>query len=363
VLLCDWLPPEFGAVGQYTLASARQLAAHGGEVTLVGLTSKESGERSDVLIEGTLTIKKVHRPSYDRSAWLRRATWTVVTNIALVKAAWEKLQTCDEIRFTGSPPYLVHFVMPIAWLLGKRTRYRITDFHPECLIAALGREPVWLKPLKAFTNFWRRRVSVVEVLGEDQRRRIVECAVQSERIVLVRDGSPVECGAHVVAVNPPAVLRGRAIVLYSGNWGIAHDVHTFVEGFSLFCADYPGAAGVWLNATGKRADIVQQLLADRQLPVSRTNPVPLEELPGVLAAADVHLITLTDAFVGYVLPSKVYACVESGRSVLFVGSADSDVHLVCSTRMAPARYRRVDVGNPEGVRQALVELLAGKMHV
>ncbi|HTL75150.1 MAG TPA: hypothetical protein VL654_02460, partial [Casimicrobiaceae bacterium] len=275
----------------------------------------------------------------------------------------EKLRTCDEIRFTGSPPYLVHFVMPIAWLLGKRTRYRITDFHPECLIAALRREPAWLKPLKALTNFWRRRVSVIEVLGEDQRRRISECGVESERIMLLRDGPPVKCGPHVVAAQSPPVLRGRAIVLYSGNWGVAHDVDTFVEGFALFCAEHPDAAGVWLNATGKRADIVQQLLEARQLPFSRTKPVPLEQLPGVLAAADVHLITLTDAFVGYVLPSKVYACVESGRSVLFVGSADSDVHLVCSTRMALARYRRVDVGNPEGVRQALVELLAGKMHI
>ncbi len=39
-------------------------------------------------------------------------------------------------------------------------------------------------------------------------------------------------------------------------------------------------------------------------------PVPLEQLPPLLIAADVHLITLRDAFVGYVLPSKVHACIE-----------------------------------------------------
>ncbi len=56
--------------------------------------------------------------------------------------------------------------------------------------------------------------------------------------------------------------------------------------------------------------------------------MPLERLPGVLLSADAHLITLKDAFVGFVMPSKVYACLEAGRPLLFVGSADSDVDLL-----------------------------------
>jgi len=36
--LCDWLPPDFGAVGQYALADARR-AEEGSAVTLGGLPS------------------------------------------------------------------------------------------------------------------------------------------------------------------------------------------------------------------------------------------------------------------------------------------------------------------------------------
>ena len=39
VILADWLPPDFGAVGQYMLLRARSLAEGGQDVTLVGLTS------------------------------------------------------------------------------------------------------------------------------------------------------------------------------------------------------------------------------------------------------------------------------------------------------------------------------------
>lgn len=358
VLLCDWLPPDFGAVGQYALVSARQLAGHGRDVTLVGFTSTDFGDQTESFGEGALTVRRVYRPSYNRSAWLRRAYWTAGANITLIRAAWRELRSSDEIRFTGSPPYLLHFVMPVALLLSKRTRYRITDFHPECLIAAIGREPLWLKLIKALTIFWRRKVDLIEVLGQDQHRRIAECGVPNERIVLIRDPSPVKFFPDIAAAAPPPILNGRSIVLYSGNWGVAHDVATFVDGFSLFCAQYPQKAGVWLNATGKRADLVQRLLTERGLPHARSKPVALDQLPRVLLAADIHLITLSDAFLGYVLPSKVYACVESGRPVLFIGNKESDVHVVCSERLPPSQYRRVDVGDAEGVRQALSELLA-----
>jgi hypothetical protein len=252
---------------------------------------------------------------------------------------------------------MLHFVVPIALVLGKKTRYRITDFHPEGLIAALGYTPWWVRPISAITNFWRRRVDVVEVLGEDQRRAIVRSGVSPQKVDLVRDPSPVQFSETMIPTPVPEPIAGRAVILYSGNWGVAHDVDTFVLGFKRFCEVQPKRAGVWLNATGKRADIVANRLQELDLPYARTKPVPLEQLPNVLLAADIHLITLNVAFVAYALPSKVYACVASGRSVLFIGSPDSDVHLVCSTNLPQAAYRRVDVGDVEGVSRAISELL------
>ena len=52
-------------------------------------------------------------------------------------------------------------------------------------------------------------------------------------------------------------------------------------------------------------------------------------LASLLVTADAHLITLSDAFVGFVAPSKVYGCIESRRPILYVGSDRSDVDLLC----------------------------------
>ena len=67
-----------------------------------------------------------------------------------------------------------------------------------------------------------------------------------------------------------------------------------------------------------------------------------------------HLVTLKDAFVGFVLPSKIYACVDSGKPVLFVGSAESDVDLIA--RAAAEGYWRVPCGDVAGFAAALERL-------
>ena len=87
----------------------------------------------------------------------------------------------------------------------------------------------------------------------------------------------------------------------------------------------------------------------RSLPFVRGAPVPREQLASLLVTPDAHLITLSDAFVGFVLPSKVHGCIASGRQVLFIGSAASDVHRLCTERMR-VPYRRDRCGRRRGLR-------------
>jgi hypothetical protein len=146
------------------------------------------------------------------------------------------------------------------------------------------------------------------------------------------------------------------ILLYSGNFGVAHDHETFVAGYRQHHRQGSGRVALWLNATGARADRVAEALLRENLPFHRSRPVPLELLPRLLVTPHAHLITLRDEFVGYVLPSKVYGCLQSGRDVLYVGSPRSDVHLLATRDLPPERYRQIDVGDPAGVASSLEEI-------
>jgi hypothetical protein len=360
VYLCDWLPPDFGAVGQYSLLFARQRATQGGDVVLAGLSSTADSVEEERPGEGRLRIVRRRASTYDRADFRTRALWTARTDLGLVWAVRRELRAADEILFTGSPPFLIQLLVPLNLLLRKRLTYRITDFHPECLMAEMEQVPVLLRLFHRWTVALRRRVDRFEALGEDQRKRLLEIGIAPGRIVLKRDPSPVEIPPGTPPLDRPAELSGYAVLLYSGNFGVAHDHETFVEGYRRHHREGSGRVALWLNATGSRADRVEEILRREGLPVHRGRPVPLEQLPRLLVTPDAHLITLRDGFVGYVLPSKVYGCVQSGRGVLYVGSPASDVHLLCEREIPPERYWRADAGDPAGVFQALEEI--GRLH-
>jgi hypothetical protein len=347
VYICDWLPPDFGAVGQYAALFARQWAREGWAVTLVGLTSGPSKRQAaEPLGDGSLEVLRIHRHTYKKQKFIARLGWTVASNILLLAAAFREMRRADTVLFTGSPPLMVHFIAPLNLLLRKTLIYRITDFHPECLIAERGHSGLILGLLLRTTRFWRRRIDRFEVLGLDQARRLAKSGISESRIRLKRDPSPVVFAPDIVPLPLPNELRNApGVILYSGNWGVAHDENTFIEAYARYFQQSKRGLRFWLNATGAKADRVERELRARGVPIYRSNLVPLEELARLLIAVDVHLITLRDSFVGYVLPSKIHACIESGKRILFVGSETSDVHLLASHGLAPDKYCRVDVGD------------------
>lgn len=361
VYICDWLPPDFGAVGQYAVMFAREWAKSGWAVTLIGLTSRQSRrEAAESIGIGTLEVIRIHRPAYEKQKLADRLIWTISSNLVLVGAAFSFMKKADAVLFTGSPPLLLHFIGPLNLIIKAKLIYRISDFYPECFIAKQGRAGFFTNLLFRLTCFWRRRVDMFEVQGLDQARRLADIGIPEERICLKRNPSPVVFSTQILPLSLPDSLRaGPGVILYSGNWGIAHDEDTFIEAYSeYFHQSRHGPLRFWLNAVGSKAHRVESELRRRGVFVYRTSSVPLEQLPQLLLAADVHLITLRDAFVGYVLPSKVHACIESGKRIIFVGSEASDVHLLASEALPPGGYRRVDVGDVDGLVKVLQNMEA-----
>lgn len=349
--ICDWLPPDFGAVGQYSLIFARELAAEGQSVVLAGLSTQGHEETEMACGKGHLKIIKIPARTYNKTSFPTRMAWTLKVNTRLVLGLWKEMRAADEILFTGSPPLLLHWIAPANLLLRKRLVYRITDFHPECLIAQRGRASWWLNAIYRVTLFWRRRVNMFEVLGEDQRERLREIGIEEERIRVKPDRSPVVIDETTEPLERPTLEPRNALLLYSGNWGVAHDYDTFLQAYRRHHREGSGRVVLWLNAVGAVVQPVEAFLREERLPYRPGSPVPIDKLANLLATPDSHLITLADAFVGFVLPSKVHGCVASNKPILFVGSERSDVHRLCLG--SGSFYQRVPVGDVAGCAQAL----------
>ena len=107
---------------------------------------------------------------------------------------------------------------------------------------------------------------------------------------------------------------------------------------------------------GSAVGAIEEELKRRELPYSRGETVPLDQLANLLVTPDAHLITLSDAFVGFVLPSKVHACNRIAPAYTLISAA----HVLTSThsvrRRLTAPYFRVEVEDAKGCWRALEEL-------
>lgn len=349
IIVCDWIPPAFGAVGQYMDQRARAAAAAGGRATLIGL-----GETPSTETRGELTIVRLAAPPVDKQApVLMRGLWSLSTSLRLLGAARracrEGPREACEIVVTGSPPFLAYLFILYNRLVWRRTLvYRITDFYPETLFAA-GHFP-WLRPISGLFHRLRRAATRIEALGEDQRRRLAEGGVPADRVVVVRDASPIVDWSRRAPVARP-FPSDKVILLYSGNLGVAHDIDTICQAYERHVREGSDRVRLWLNGVGGRVETLRAFCAARGLPLHHSPPAALEDLPEVLRACDGHLVLLGAPFWGYVLPSKIYACLELDQPIFYVGPTQSDVHLLSQGRQGG--YFQTEPGDVDGCAAAL----------
>ena len=228
LILSDFLPPDFGAAGAYALADARRWAQEGRQVTLIGLSASQGGLSN----EQGLSVRRL-RVSRRPVGISARARWMARVYPRLLMAAMAPLKAVDEVVFGAGLPYFELCLMPLIMRGGRRFVLRLTDFHPECLIAAYGHaSPPGLAYLQHAVSAARQRVDRIEVGGDDQRRRLLEQGMTGAQIVVRRDGLPIPGIGPEVRPQPlPASLRGHVVLLYSGNLGRAHDVTTLCEAY------------------------------------------------------------------------------------------------------------------------------------
>lgn len=343
IIVCDWIPPAFGAVGQYQLAAAREAARAGRPATLIGLGAVAEVEEEQFDSGATLRIIRLAAKPVKKGKLLVRGIWALKMNARLVKRTLAALRKGDdaEIKVTGSPPFLSYLLIALNTLfLRRRITYRMTDFYPETALAA-GKARLLAPALPVF-RWLRRRVTTLEVLSECQVRRLVEAGIPRGRISVVRDGSPVDFSKPITIPERP-FPEGTVTLLYSGNLGEAHDVETFAEAYRRHIQSGSNRVRLWLNATGTKKEHLENFCRAHGLPIHVTPPVPLADLPGVLASAGMHLVSLGRPFWGYVIPSKVYGCIESGRPILYIGPEESDVHMLTRNLPGSASVRNGDV--------------------
>lgn len=115
---------------------------------------------------------------------------------------------------------------------------------------------------------------------------------------------------------------GKLTVLYSGNFGLAHDVATIMQVIQHLRQDH--RFQFVFAGGGARQSTLRQLCGDGDFPNVTFRPYcKSEHLSANLGGSDLGLVTQLPQTIGSIVPSKIYGIMAAGRPILYVGPKDA----------------------------------------
>ena len=326
LLLNEYFPPDTSATARMAEAVAQALARDHEVVVLCGRPSYDPLERhSHYLLRreqrGNVLVERVGSTAFPRFRMTRRlSNYLSYLLLAIPRALMIR---ADVVLAMTDPPVAGIAGALIARLKRRPFVYNIRDLYPEMALSGkIVRPAPWVRFWETLHRWALRRATRVIVLGDDARDRIISKGVPEERVVVVRDGASLGSNGASVDHSVTREVRSgfRFVVLHAGNLGFYGAWQTVLGAARLLNGD--GAGFVFVGDGAMRREIEERANgcdAIRFLPFR-----PAAEVPYVLAAGDVHLVTVRRGLEGVVVPSKLYSILAAGRPVLVLAPENSD---------------------------------------
>lgn len=354
LLLNQFFWPDTAATGQLLSDLAEHLATSGETVDVICGSANYGGSNSAPCPK--VSICRLPTAAFSRSVAGRLGSYLSF----IAGSLWYGLSrpAPDIVVTLTTPPLLSLVGMAIQKLRGARHVIWEMDVYPDIAVdlGVLKRNGLFARAFAWLADLPRRRADCVIALGECMRSRLATHGLAEEKIVVAENWADCDALPGRGRNVQPFPSEGLSIV-YSGNFGRAHDAETIAgamaqlnrpeDGF-LFSFGGGGSRQAWMRNFCERNAVGNV----RFLPYCERN-----ELMQRLAASDIGLVTQHADSAGCVVPSKSYGIMAAGRPVLFIGPRNSTTGLMIQ------RYGcgwQIDCNDVQGLVELLRSLRARK---
>jgi colanic acid biosynthesis glycosyl transferase WcaI len=356
LLLNEYFPPDTAATAKNAALIAKALAERHRVTVLAGRPSYDPEERHRSYVfnrerQGNLVVERVGSTALSRHGMKGRMT-NYLSYLTL--AAPRALSMAPHVVLAMTDPPIEGIVgAAIAKFLGRPFVYNIRDLYPDMAIAGkILRPGVWTDAWEDSHRRALRQAARVVVLGEDMRERIMEKGVDVARITVVRDAAPLL--EHLPQFDP-AIVREiregfRFVIIHAGNIGFSGAWLTLIRAAQLLEPENIGLVFIGEGAMKKQVEQAAQSCRNIRFSPFR----PASELPAIMAAGDLHVVTIKRGLEGVVVPSKMYNIIAHGRPILAVATERAEV-----ARLAQQHHCGIvaDPDDPTDVARAVRSVL------
>lgn len=220
-----------------------------------------------------------------------------------------------------------------AYLASRRFRAPLVmsyrDVFPEVarLLEDFQSESV-NRVLQVVNCFLVRKADRIVALGETMRQKLIEGkGAQADKVAVIPDWadcSEIEPGPKQTPFSSANGLADRFVVMHSGNIGLSQGLEILVE-TAVLLREFSDIRLVFVG-DGVKRPVIEEAVGARGLKNVLFLPFQQKErLRESFAAADVFIISLKKGLAGYIVPSKVYGILASGRPYIAAVEQTSEV--------------------------------------
>lgn len=182
-------------------------------------------------------------------------------------------------------------------------------------------------------RFLVRKAARTVALGETMRQRLVEGkGADPRRTVVIPDWA--DCSAIVPGPRPNAFsaahgLTDTFVVMHSGNIGLSQGLEVLVAAAARLQV-FPDIRILLVGDGVKKPALEAEVRRAGLRNVIFLPPQPRDRLGEVFAAAHLQVVSLKRGLAGYIVPSKLYGILASGRP--YVAAVEEESEVVAITR-------------------------------
>ncbi len=368
LLLSQVYVPDPAAVGQYMADAAREMASRGYRVVV--LTARRGYEDPSARyparerLDGVAVVR-VPLASFGKASIARRLLGAAGF---LAQVLWRGLwvRGLRGIVFTTSPPLAGMAALALGRLRRVPLTFWVMDVNPDQYVAMHPGEARSLK-VRALAALNRRALkasAAVVALDDFMAERLRRRCPGIKRLEVMppwpheENLGPVTREANTFRTQHG--LDGRLVVMYSGNHSPVNPLDTLLQAALRFENDSRIAFLFVGGGAGKAA--VDELVRTRRPTNILSLPYqPLEGLGQSLSAADVHVVTLGDPYVGIVHPCKIYGAMSVARPILYFGPRPSHVSEIVERERIGWCLAHGDVEGTEAVLRSILTMDRGEL--
>ncbi len=360
LLINQVFSPDVAATAQHAHDLGRHLVAKGHEVHVV-CGRAIYGQKGAVLAKNE-TIDGIHVHRVGKSLFGKASIALRIIDFGLMYVALAlkalTVKKPDVVVCFTTPPFIALLGWAMRLLRGSRFVYWVMDLYPDLPVSCGVMRPAAL-PTRFFeglNRFCLKRADRAVVLGRCMEQRVRDKGITGDHVVRIGVWSPEEPHAEVAHADNPYRrewdLGDRFVVMYSGNFGLGHDVKTMCEAAARLDGD-DGWRFIFAGGGKKKAE-VERFVQERGLKHAILAPYqPREKLVYSLSCADVHLASLSEGVEGIMVPCKLFGSMGVGRPTIFIGHPTSELARVLVEHDCGVAVRQGDV---DGLVAALTRL-------